>query len=55
MSTTTNPIIFTTRKPSIIERIIGYFQRRKFERQYAKAKAERAKLHEEIISERRTL
>lgn len=55
MPTTTNTIIFTTRKPNIIERIIGYFQLRKFEREFSKAKAVRAKLHEEIIAERRTL
>lgn len=55
MTTTTNTAVFTTRKPTIIERIAGYFQRRKFERQFAKAKAERAKLHEDIIAERRTI
>lgn len=55
MTTTTNTAVFTTRKPNIIERIAGYFQRRKFERQFAKAKAERAKLHEDIIAERRTI
>lgn len=55
MTTTTNTTIFTTRKPTIIERIAGYFQRRKFEREFAKAKAERAKLHEQIIAERRTI
>lgn len=53
--TTTSTTIFTTRKPNIIERIAGYFQRRKFEREFAKAKAERAKLHEDIIAERRTI
>lgn len=55
MTTTTNTAVFTTRKPNIIERIAGYFQRRKFEREFAKAKAERTKLHEDIIAERRTI
>jgi hypothetical protein len=55
MTTTTNTAVFATRKPTIIERIAGYFQRRKFERQFAKAKAERAKLHEDIIAERRII
>lgn len=54
MSTTTNTAVFTTRKPNIIERIIGYFQRRRFEREFAQAKEGRAKLHKEIIAERRT-
>lgn len=55
MTTTTNTAVFTTRKPTIIECIAGYFQRRKFEREFAKAKAERAKLHEQIIAERQSV
>lgn len=53
MTTTTNTAVFTTRKPTIIDRIIGYFQLRKFEREFAKSKAERVKIHEEIIAEKK--
>lgn len=43
---------FETRKPTIVERIVGYFKIRHFNRQFAKAKAERAKLHEQMIATR---
>lgn len=54
-TTTTTTTIFATRKPTIIERISGYFQRRKYMRQFAKAEAERAKFHEQMIAERRAI
>ena len=44
--------IFETRKPTIVERIVGYFKIRHFNRQFTKAKAERAKLHEQMIAAR---
>jgi hypothetical protein len=43
---------FETRKPTIVERIVGYFKIRYFNRTFAKAKAERAKLHEQMIAAR---
>lgn len=43
---------FETRKPTIVERIVGYFKIRHFNRQFAKAKAERAEIHEQMIATR---
>lgn len=40
MATTTNSAVFTTRKPTIIERIAGYFQRKRLERKIAKRQEE---------------
>ena len=52
---TTTTTIFATRKPTIIERIHGYFQARKFNKQFARDKSERAKLHKQMIAERQSV
>lgn len=46
---------FTTRKPNIIDRIKGYFQRRKYMRQWKREEAERYAVMEELRVERRAL
>lgn len=46
---------FTTRKPTIIDRIKGYFQRRKYMRRWKREQAERYAVMEELRVERRAL
>ena len=46
---------FTTRKPTIIDRIKGYFQRRKYMRRWKREQAERYAAYAELRAERRAL
>lgn len=48
-------VTFTTRKPNIIDRIKGYFQRRKYMRRWEREQAERYAVMAELRVERRAL
>ena len=46
-------IVFTTRKPNIVDRIRGYFQRKRYMRKFAKEQAKRYAVWLDLKAERR--
>ena len=48
-------IVFTTRKPNIVDRIRGYFQRQRYMRKFRKESAIRCAEYSAMMAERRVL
>lgn len=46
-------MVFATRKPSIVDRIRGYFQRRAYMRKWKREEAERYAVMSQYMAERR--
>lgn len=48
-------MVFATKKPSIVDRIRGYFQRRAYMRKWKREEAERYAVMSQYMAERRAL